>query len=261
MSALHNVSRLKDTIEKISFQLEFMEKENVIYEIDRDVILQYLREAYTQALQLLDEKQAAAIHETAPATKPEPVKYPVPEACIIHTPIAPEIIYHTQTSAAKEQAEPVKETADIARLAPIIASRSEQLQATIEPKEKQAKKKAAASLFEAPEVVAGLFDTNASVADNLARSQTQASVAQAMHGAPLNDLKKAIGINEKFLFINELFEGSMQAYTDNIEKLNAAADKLQANHILESLQIKYNWDSSHAAYLRMLELIQRRFAS
>ncbi|MBK8845704.1 MAG: hypothetical protein IPO27_03720 [Bacteroidetes bacterium] len=261
MSASHNLNSLKDTIEKISFQLDFIAKENEIYELDRDVLLNYLREAYSQALQLLNEKTEKAEKETLPSTPSNSQTYTVPESCIIYGAQTEEKIYETKSTATEAvPVTPTMEPIENPIPAHTIASRNVQLQSTVESKDKLPKKKSAASLFESPEVVAGLFDNNASVADNLARSQTQASVAQAMNVSPLEDLKKAIGINEKFLFINELFEGSMQAYTDTIDKLNSAADKMQANHILESLQIKYNWDSSHAAYLRMFELIQRRFA-
>lgn len=120
------------------------------------------------------------------------------------------------------------------------------------------KPKPVASLFDSTSVVGTMFDEKKSVGDKIADSNQTSSVANNLTGTKIEDLKKAIGINEKFLFINELFEGSMQAYTDTIEKLNQVSNLEQALQLLEPMQMKYNWNESQPAYLKMMELVKRR---
>lgn len=78
---------------------------------------------------------------------------------------------------------------------------------------------------------------------------------------PIEDLKSGIGLNEKFLFIRELFENDHMAYAEAIEKLNAAPDLDTAEEVLgNELLPKYNWDLDTEASMSFLHLIFRRFA-
>lgn len=78
---------------------------------------------------------------------------------------------------------------------------------------------------------------------------------------PIDDLKAGIGLNEKFLFIRELFNNDHLAYADAIELLNAsssieAAEQIIANQLLPH----YHWDLETEAAVSFLHLIFRRFA-
>lgn len=79
---------------------------------------------------------------------------------------------------------------------------------------------------------------------------------------PIDDLKSGVGLNEKFLFIRELFGNDHLAYAEAIEKLNAAptlgaAEKILAAEVLPQQQ----WDLETEAALSFLHLIFRRFAT
>lgn len=78
---------------------------------------------------------------------------------------------------------------------------------------------------------------------------------------PIDDLKSGIGLNEKFLFIRELFNNDHLAYAEAIELLNAcssmeAAEQIIANQLLP----QYHWDLETEAAVSFLHLIFRRFA-
>ena len=47
------------------------------------------------------------------------------------------------------------------------------------------------------------------------------SLAARLQRKPVSDLISAIGINDKFLFLNELFGGSMEKYNKSIRSLNS----------------------------------------
>jgi hypothetical protein len=75
----------------------------------------------------------------------------------------------------------------------------------------------------------------------------------------IRDLKSSIGINEKFLFINELFKGNMKEYTDTIVMLSDAETLESARHILNPIKSRYEWREDSAAYMTLVDFLQRRF--
>ncbi len=60
------------------------------------------------------------------------------------------------------------------------------------------------------------------------------SIVENLTNRPLADLRAAIGINEKFLFVNELFGGSLQEYNQAIQALNQAGNLDSALEIFNS---------------------------
>lgn len=75
----------------------------------------------------------------------------------------------------------------------------------------------------------------------------------------ITDLRTAIGINDKFLFINELFDGNMRVYDDIVQKLSTAATIAQVDLLLLDLKIAYNWDSESPTVKKFVDLVRRRF--
>ncbi|MCX6249627.1 MAG: hypothetical protein NTX61_02640 [Bacteroidetes bacterium] len=73
------------------------------------------------------------------------------------------------------------------------------------------------------------------------------------------DLKSSITINEKFLMINELFEGNLRDYNETIETFNGFHDLRTAMEFLDLLRKKNLWDSGSKVFLRLKELLETRF--
>jgi hypothetical protein len=117
---------------------------------------------------------------------------------------------------------------------------------------------------------ASLFDSNADNDDDDAdipsineklNKTTENSLAEKLKQNRVNDLKHAIGINEKFLFINELFEGSLNEYNNAISQINSLTSKDEADKYIESeLKLKYNWNDASKAHSIFIQLIERRFS-
>ena len=87
------------------------------------------------------------------------------------------------------------------------------------------------------------------------------SLAAKLQQAPTRDLKSAIGINDKFLFVNELFGGSMEKYNKSIENLNDLKTLNGAMIYLNELKIELQWNSSNEAYQKLKDLVSRKFES
>ena len=86
------------------------------------------------------------------------------------------------------------------------------------------------------------------------------SLAAKLQQNPVQDLKAAIGINDKFLFVNELFGGSMEKYNKSIENLNDLKTLNGAMIYLNELKIELQWNSSNEAYQRLKDLVSHKFA-
>ena len=75
--------------------------------------------------------------------------------------------------------------------------------------------------------------------------------------APLNSLKSSITLNDRFLFIKDLFEGNQVQYSEAIEKLDSCENIRDA---VGYLKTNYRWHHSEASQ-KFLELVKQRFAN
>lgn len=79
---------------------------------------------------------------------------------------------------------------------------------------------------------------------------------------PLTDLKAAVGLNERFLFANELFNGNMEAFNKALNELNHLESLADAERLINAqLTVQFSWDIENEAVERFLLLVKRRFAA
>jgi hypothetical protein len=90
-------------------------------------------------------------------------------------------------------------------------------------------------------------------------SAADTSLAARLQRKPVADLAAAIGINDKFLLLNELFGGSMEKYNKSIRALNNFSTLLGAKTYMSELQIEFQWDCESDAYKKLDNLVERRF--
>lgn len=102
---------------------------------------------------------------------------------------------------------------------------------------------------------------NAPTLGDLLEKTEDNSLAARLQRKPVSDLISAIGINDKFLFLNELFSGSMEKYNKSIRSLNSFSTLLGAKTYMSELQIEFQWDCSSDAYKKLADLVERRFIS
>ena len=79
--------------------------------------------------------------------------------------------------------------------------------------------------------------------------------------SPVKDLRKAIGINDRFVFINELFRGDEDMYERSIKTINAFNILPEAEYwIQRELKTKVGWNEDSEAVQHFDQLVRRRFA-
>ena len=102
------------------------------------------------------------------------------------------------------------------------------------------------------------LDTPETLGDKLQQEEDHSLAAKLQHST-VKDLRKAIGINEKFLFVNELFGGSMEKYNKSIENLNDLKTLNGALIYMNELRIELQWNSNNEAYKKLLELVHLKY--
>lgn len=98
-----------------------------------------------------------------------------------------------------------------------------------------------------------------SLNDKLRQGKTE--LMEILKETPVKDLRKAIGINDRFLFINDLFRGDESMYERSIKTINSFSIFPEAEYwINRELKVKLGWNADDPAVLHFDQLIKRRFS-
>jgi len=102
---------------------------------------------------------------------------------------------------------------------------------------------------------------NGAASLNDALKTGKAELASTLTDHPLRDLKKGIGINDRFVFLNELFRGDEAMYERSIKTINAFRILAEAEYWIErELKVKIGWDDSKEIVQHFYQLVRRRFS-
>lgn len=98
-----------------------------------------------------------------------------------------------------------------------------------------------------------------SLNDHLKTDNTD--VSDSFQETPIRDLKKAIGINDRYLFINELFRGDETMYERSLKTINGFNIFPEAQYwIQRELKVKLGWNERSEIVDHFDQLVKRRFA-
>jgi hypothetical protein len=83
-------------------------------------------------------------------------------------------------------------------------------------------------------------------------------ISDVLKSQPISSLLQAIGLNDKFIFIREIFNGNQEEYSQAISRLEGAGNLTDAKAVIMS----YTGENSESdAVLQLLELVKRKFPS
>jgi hypothetical protein len=86
-------------------------------------------------------------------------------------------------------------------------------------------------------------------------------VAHVLNDAPVRDLRRAIGINDRFVFISELFRNDEVMYERSIKTINGFRILPEAQYWIErELKVKLGWDENKESTRHFYQLVKRRFS-
>jgi len=102
------------------------------------------------------------------------------------------------------------------------------------------------------------LDNSTSINDTFAGDAPKKTVADKLSRQPIKDLKSAIGLNQKFLFMNDLFEGENEIFNNAINKINSFNTLPEAIAFIDS-DLSSAWDKENSSVLNFMDLVERRF--
>lgn len=109
------------------------------------------------------------------------------------------------------------------------------------------------------EVHEAIAEKRESLNDRLKQDKTE--VAHVLKDAPIKDLKKGIGINDRFTFVRELFRGDESFYERSIKTINSFHIFSEAEYwINRELKYKMGWDEDKEVVKHFYQLVRRRFS-
>ncbi|NOX86184.1 MAG: hypothetical protein GXO86_09510 [Chlorobi bacterium] len=257
----------------IELQTEFIlahirrirKSEKKLHPLDRDMLLNKTRDIYEKLLDTVENKATETTEKTI--NLPETM----PEAEIPKEAESTKNISKGELIVEKPPVETKPE--DSAEEQPLSVTREEALEHIEEKQEifEEAKtftepeeprtpeEKTEREEPEGPPSI-DLFSTaEETVAEKLGHKE-KSTVADEISRNTMSDLRQVIGINEKFLFINELFNGDMARYNKVIDDLNGMQNSEGARRYLIELKIASQWPDDMEAFGKLKELVERKFA-
>jgi hypothetical protein len=238
---------IKWLLEAINEQYEAITHHNErVPQIEFDILMENLRKFY-EDLQLLkrlddphysiDRKVPSKVAPSVPSAgfrEMKPPKPPVPPA---EPPSSPAV-------QPQPQYQPQAQTQPQSKPAATFPARNENQSFT----KKQSK----------PEEI-DLFAAAEPAMNTRLKEARERTFSPKIPSDRIDNLKTAIIINDKFMFINELFEGNLREYNETIETLNGFKTLNQAADYLDLMRKKNFWNTGSVAFKKLKELVERRF--
>lgn len=227
-------------MERISLllqKIEAIQNSEELSVLDIDLMMDYTKQLYAELIEWRTNHTAKNTTEAAPIKNDVVIEYPKLE--IIDEPTLEEMAQSFEATAAADETidEENEETSPPESIeeAPIAAPVSPFIQNKVAP------------------------DHTAAI-DLVADSIPQYSFPKNIQG----DVRKFIGINEKFVFINELFSGNRDAYEEVLGELSQFSNTEDAiKWLKQTVMPPYGWtedDFNVQDFFRILEIYYKRVA-
>lgn len=100
--------------------------------------------------------------------------------------------------------------------------------------------------------------TNSNISERVFQIEREISNQMAFNTLPT--LVGSFGLNERLLYINELFDGSSESFSDAIKQLDTKNSLQEAMPNIESIAVKFNWDLESEIVEEFIQKLCRRYA-
>ncbi len=124
---------------------------------------------------------------------------------------------------------------------------------------KKEKKKKDKSAKKSKEKIVYVLDVEPEEEDIEKPAVVENSMSDKLRRKPIKSLKTGIGINDKFMIINDLFEGRAKEYNAAIKILDVQENRIQAIYLLEDMRDEHLWENSDPAFVQLKTYVERRY--
>lgn len=286
MAYSDSISQLENILETLQSLTNRMKNSSGIHQIDIDLLQQKTRELYEQILTL--EPVAFERVEEEPSVEKEEVSVekdeslPSPETENVAPPQSEEQIIEEEEIELEEakneeitpepEPEPEQEKPASDPVDPVESEQKDVQEEAYEDVDVENVEEPSASVEEEPVPVETEIPQSKSTLDlftgagddslgaALSQQSTQPNLGEKLEHAPVGDLREAIGINDKFQFINELFNGDMDQYNKVLDELNSFASLQGALTYLSELSVQYDFQKTGMAFQRLKAMLNKKYA-
>jgi hypothetical protein len=195
-------------------------------------------------------------HNNTPEPKKEPAPAPMPPAAAAPAPsvaavAAPSAVTATQTATVLAVAAVANGTATL--------KPSERGQWPFDPLAEKPTDRF--TLSQRTREVNDVIGNNASSSLNDKLRSDVVDLKSTLNDSPVRDLKKAIGVNDRYVFINQLFRGDEVMYERSLKTINGFRILPEAEYWMErELKVKLGWDENRETTRHFYQLVKRRFS-
>lgn len=105
------------------------------------------------------------------------------------------------------------------------------------------------------------FQTNVpSLNDKISSQNQNRTEVNSIIQPAVSDLRKAVGLNDKFAFIKGLFNNSVESFEKALTDLNACSTFAEAKQLVDQqLANRYDWDQKPELHDQFLNVVKKRF--
>lgn len=263
-------------IETFKAHLKRISKEEYkVHQLDKDLLLEKTRKLYDNILQLevdgeenIEPKNTIEkpVEKVVPKEEPKPIVDIQPPKQEI---VEEETVVEEQPKVeeeVKDEQEEIQPEVINEEVEEIVTEKKQELNIDFKQAEENIQQEdnnqAGPSHKDAGNKQESTYDlfspSSNTVSDKFATTEDK-SIASKLQQNKLGDLRDAIGINEKFMFINELFNGDMGRYNKAIDEINSLQSKAGSDTYIMELKIEKQWDMESDAFIKFKELVDRKF--
>lgn len=113
---------------------------------------------------------------------------------------------------------------------------------------------------EKPDLFSTFTSEPDTIGDKLKEAKSSDTIAEQIQKNKIGSLKVAIGINDKFFFVNELFDGKLNDYNSAIDKLDAMPGIGDAIDLLGELKNELEWNAGSEAFQLLKQFVERKYS-
>lgn len=263
-------SEIKQLIDKLSNRYNSL-PDGPMHAIDVDLLLDTLRQLYekTEALRHQPAPEIVVKAEPAQYTRPEPLQSASPvelptEITIPAPSFVPPVVAPRQADVLPE----IKPFEQQQYIRPQVTEITPEITNEFNSEDEFTRDSGITNeqplqgpldLFGTLTIADKLKSDAPSLKDKISFGKNDQSLAERMQLKSISDLKTAIGLNDKFQFINELFEGSADRYSEAVNMLNTCSSANEAGQLFADLKSRYNWDGKNPVFMKLQDFVNRRY--
>jgi hypothetical protein len=243
---LKRVSKLIEKINVLHDSLLSIDEE--ISSIEKDLLLNYIRQLYEQVLEIGTEE---VVLKRPPAIAKEVMDLRTQEDIIVQPAVEEIADIPTEDTFKTPPVIPTNNHHQI-----VVKQETPAQQETVSSQEVEIEQEV--ETLDEPITMQGLNE------DLVAMFELKEAreLSEKLSSTPIKDLNTAMGINDRFLTVNELFDGDANAFKDCVDHINQMQSYYDAkSYLLSETAQKYDWSSAERLKKAagFITLVQRRF--